>query len=430
MQITVEQQLKSQVKLTIELSPDEMRPYLEKAAEALSRQLKIEGFRPGKASLGIVTQKVGAQRVWEEAAELAVRKTFVQAIREKNLPTIGQPHVHILKLAPDNPFVYAAESAVLPAITVGDYASFKAKQNPAVVTPAEVDKALEDLREMFQTEVLVDRAAKHGDKAEVDIDLSQDNVAIDGGSTKNHPIVIGSGHFIPGFEDQLVGLKKGATKSFSLPFPKEYHNQQLAGKHGNFTVTVKSVFAVTPPELNDELAKKAGKFENLPQLRRKLEENLRSEADDKEDAVFERAIMDELIARSTFGDLPDLLVNGELDKMLHELQEQVTQRGGKWEDYLTSIKKSADDLKQEFRLPAEKRVKAALLIRQIAKVENIEADPKQVEAEVASTKKMYAGQGDILKRVDSADYRDYLKSLQVNKKVIEFLKSKTGAATP
>lgn len=430
MRTTIDRQPKSQLKLTIELSVEEMKPYLEKAAEDLSKEFKIEGFRPGKASLGIVTSKIGAQRVWETASEYAIRKSYVTAVREHHLKTIGQPHIHILKLAPDNPFIYAAESAVLPAITVGDYASFKAKKNSMAVAPAEVDKALEDLREMFQTEALVDRAAKHGDKAEVDIDLYQDNVAIDGGSTKDHPIVIGSGHFIPGFEDQLAGLKKGDTKSFSLPFPKEYHNQQLAGKHGDFTVTVKSVFEVTKPELNDELAKKAGKFESLPQLRRKLEENLRSEADDKEDAVFERAIMDELIARSTFGDLPDLLVNGELDKMLHELQEQVTQRGGKWEDYLTSIKKSADDLKREFRLPAEKRVRAALLIRQIAKVENIEADPKQIEEEVASTKKMYAGQGDILERVDSEDYRDYLKSLQVNKKVIEFLKSKTGAATP
>lgn len=427
MQITVESQPKAQIKLTIELSVEEMKPYLDKAAGDLSKEFKIEGFRPGKASLGIVIGKVGAQQVWETASEHAIRKTFIQAIREKNLPTIGQPHIHITKLAPENPLIYTAESAVLPEITLGDYTTFKAKKTTAVVTPAEIEKALEDLREMFQSEAMVDRAAKHGDKVEVDIDLFQDNVAIEGGATKNHPIVIGSNHFIPGFEEQLVGVKKDDTKTFSLPFPKEYHNEKLAGKKGDFSVKVKSVFEITKPELNDDFAKKTGKFENLGELKTKLEENLRGEANDKEDGLFERAIIEELTGRSKFGDLPELLINSELEKMIHELQEQVERQGGKWEDYLTATKKTPDILKKEFRDQAERRVKAALLIRQIAKVENIEADPKQIEEEVASTKKMYAGQVEVLARIDSEDYRDYLKSMQVNKKVVELLKNRASA---
>lgn len=428
MQITVEQQPKSQIKVTIEVSVEEMKPYLEKAAEELSKQFKIEGFRPGKASLGIVTAKVGAQHVWEEAAEHAVRKTYMQAIKEKSLPTIGQPHIHILKLAPENPFVFSAESAVLPEITVGDYTSFKAKKNAAVVTPAEVEKALNDLREMFATEALVDRSAKMGDKVNIDIDLYQDNVAIEGGASKAHPVLLGSGHFIPGFEDQMVGVKKDDKKTFSLPFPKEYHNAKLAGKKGDFTVKVNGVYEVTKPELNDAFATQAGKFTNLAELKTKLEENLRSEADDKEDGVFERAVIDELIGRSKFGELPELLVSSELEKMIHELQDQVTQQGGKWEDYLTAVKKSVDDLKKEFKTQAEKRVKAALLIRDIAKRESISADPKQLEEEVQSTLKMYQGSPDILQRIDSEDYRDYLRSLQVNKKVVEFLKLRATTA--
>lgn len=424
MQITVAKQPKSQIKLTVELTVEEMKPYLDKAAEELSKEYRIEGFRPGKASLGIVISKVGAQHVWEAASEHAIRRTFVQAIREKELPTIGQPHIHIEKLAPENPFIYSAESAVLPEVTIGDYQSFKAKKKPAVVAPAEVEKAIEDLREMFQTEAMVDRAAQAGDKVEIDIDLYQDNVAIEGGSSKNHPVVIGSKHFIPGFEDQLVGLKKDDTKTFSLPFPKEYHNEKLAGKKGDFTVKVKTVFAITKPDINDEFAAKAGKFTNVADLKAKLEDNLRGEAEDKEDAMFERAIIEELVNRSKFGELPEMLVASELEKMIHELQEQVERQGGKWEDYLTATKKTVDILKKEFREQAERRVKAALLIRQLAKTENIQADPKQVEEEVASTKKMYAGQPDILNRIDSEDYRDYLKSLQVNKRVVEFLKSK------
>ncbi len=428
MQITVDKQPKAQVKLTIELSVEEMKPYLEKAAEELSKEFKIEGFRPGKASLGIVMSKVGAQQVWETASEHAIRKSFIQAIREKELPTIGQPHIHIEKIAPENPFIYTAESAVLPELTVGDYTTFKAKKSTAVVTPAEIDKALEDLREMFQTEAQVDREARHGDKVEVDIDLYQDHVAIEGGATKNHPIVIGSNHFIPGFEDQLVGVKKDDTKTFSLPFPKEYHNEKLAGKKGDFTVKVKAVREITKPEVNDEFAKQTGKFEGVEDLKNKLKENLQTEADDKEDAIFERAVIEELVGRSKFGDLPLMLVESELQKMMSELREQVEKQGGKWDDYLTATKKTPEILKKEFGDQAERRVKAALLIRQVAKNENIIADPKQVEEEVLSTKKMYADQPEILGRIDSEDYRDYLKSLQVNKKVVELLKKRATTA--
>jgi trigger factor len=428
MTITVEQQPKSQVKLTIEVSVEEMKPYLEKAAETLSSQYKIEGFRPGKASLGIVIGKLGAQVVWEEAAEFAVRKTFVQAVREKNLMTIGQPHIHMTKLAPENPLIYTAESAVLPTVELGDYASFKTKKTKGVVKAEDIDKAVNELRDMFATEALVEREAKMGDKVNIDIELHQDNVAVEGGATKDHPVLLGSGHFIPGFEEQMVGVKKDESKKFTLTFPKEYHNAKLAGKPGEFTVKVNGVYEIIKPELNDDLAKKAGKFASFDELKKKLEENLQSEADDKEDAAFERAVIDEFIGKSKFGDLPEMLINSELEKMLHELQDQVTQQGGKWEDYLTAIKKSADDLKKEFMPQAEKRVKAALLIREVAKKEQIVADPKQIDEEIASTKQMYQQSPEILERIDSEDYRDYLGSMQVNKKVVELLKAR--ATTP
>lgn len=430
MNIAVESQPKSQVKISVELSVEEMAPYLEKAAEALSSQFKIEGFRPGKASLGIVIGKLGAQAVWEEAAEQAVRRSFVQAVKEKNVPTIGQPHIHVTKVAPENPFSYTAECSVLPAVTVGEYRSFKTKKKAVTITPEKVDAAVEELRQMFATEALVDRAAQQGDKVDVDIDLSKDNIAIEGGSSKHHPITIGSGQFIPGFEEQLIGVKQNETKKFNLPFPKEYHNAKLAGKSGDFTVTVKSVFAITKPDVDDELAKKAGQFETLAQLRGKLEENLHQEAEEQEDGVFERALVDEVIGRSKFGELPEILINSELEKMLHELQEQVEQRGGKWADYLTAVKKSPEDLKKEFRKPAEQRVKAALLIRELARQENITADPKKVEEEVKSTLQMYQGNPDVLQRIDSEDYRDYLKSMQINRNVIAFLKQRaTTVAT-
>lgn len=424
MQTTIETLPKSQVKITIELSPEEMKPHLEKAAEDLSKEFKIEGFRPGKASLGIVTQRFGAQHVWEQAGEQAVRKAFIQAIREKNILTVGRPNIQMVKLAPDNPFIFTAEVAVLPEVKLGDYQSFKAKKDKAEIKPAEVDKAIEELRGMFATEAMVDRSAAMGDKVEIDFDIMMNNVPLEGGSSKQHPMVLGSKNFIPGFEEQLVGMKKDDTKNFSLAFPTEYFKKDIAGKTGDFKVAVKSVFEVKKPELNDEFAKKAGKFTTIDELRNKLEQNLLAEAEDGHDAVWERAIMDELIERSDFGQLPEVLVQSELEKMVNEIRESIEHRGGKFEDYLASLKKSVEDLQKEFLPTAEKRVKAALAIRHIAKQEKLEADPKQVEEEVKSTLNMYADKPEILARIDSEDYRDYLKTMQVNKQVVELLKSR------
>lgn len=423
MNVTVEKQPKSQVKLTVELTVEQMQPYLERAAEELSKEHKIEGFRPGKASLGIVVQKLGAHAVWEHAAEHAVRKSFVKAITEHKLKSVGQPSVSITKLAPENPFVYIAQVAVLPEVTLNGYKKFSTKPVAAVLKPEQVDQGIEELRSMFATEAQADRPAAIGDKVEVDFNVTVDKVPLENGSSKQHPVMLGSKNFIPGFEEQIVGLKKDDQKTFELQFPKEYHNAQVAGKRAEFSVTVRSVFAVNKPEVNDDFAKKAGTFANLAALRTQIEKNLQAEAQQTEDGKFERALLDELIKRTKFADLPDLLVDSELSKMLHELQEEVMRQGGiKWEDYLTGIKKNEDELKKEFRPQAERRVKSALIIRTIAERENIQVDGAAVEDEVQATLKVYDSNPEIRERIDTPDYRDYVRGLMVNRRVIEMIK--------
>lgn len=423
MQVTVEKQPKSQVKLTVELSVEQMQPYLDRAAEKLSAQYKIEGFRPGKASLGIVVQKLGAQHVWEEAAEMAVRKTFVQAITDHQVKSIGQPHVSVVKLAADNPFIYTAHVAVLPDVTIGDYKKFSTKPVTAKVESSKVDQAIEDLRGMFATEAQADRPAAMGDKVEVDFHVTVDNVPLEGGSSKQHPVMLGSKNFIPGFEENIVGMKKEEQKKFELEFPKEYHNAAVAGKKAEFTVTVRQVFAVNKPEVNDEFAKQAGTFENVAALREQLEKNLQQEAQQVEDGKFERALLDEIIKHSKFSEIPDMLLDSELSKMIHELQEEVTRQGAiKWEDYLTGIKKSEDELKKEFKPQAERRVKSALVVRTIAELEKVTVEDKAVEEEVQATLKIYDSSPDLRARIDTPDYRDYVRGLMINRKVIEMIK--------
>lgn len=427
MRIDLEPHTDGQVKLTVEISPEEMQPHLERAAESLSKEHNIPGFRPGKASLGIVIQKLGAQAVWEQAAEHAVRRTFVATIKEKEIDAVGQPHIHIIKLAPDNPFVYSAHVAVIPPIAVGDYSSFQARKEAVAVQPDKVEAAIEDLRKMFATHEKVDRPATHGDRTDIDFELTVDGVPVENGAGRNHPVVIGSKQFVPGFEDNLVGLKSGEKKEFHVTFPTDYHHKPMAGKVGKFSVKMNSVYQVNTPAVDDEFAKKAGDFSNVSELRSKLEANLQQEAEEDADRKFEKQVVDELIARSRFGELPVVLINNEQEKMISELKDEVSRQGGpSFDDYLKGIKKSVDELKKELRPAAEQRVKAALLVRSIAKKENITPNPKQVEEEVTSTKRLYQESPEILQRIDSEDYREYLKSLQVNRKVVELLKSKAS----
>lgn len=424
MKITVTPQPKSQVKFDIELSVEDMQPYLGKAAQHLSEHHHIEGFRPGKASLGIVLQKLGTQAVWQEAAEEAVRKSYVAALRQEKIRSIGQPHITITKIAPDNPLAFTAVVATLPEVKLGDYKKFKAKRPAAIVTDEQKTKALDDLRAMFATEALVDRAARAGDKVEVDFEVALNNVPLEHGASKQHPVVIGSKQFIPGFEEQLIGMKKGEKKEFSLTFPKEYHKPDVAGKLAQFKASVTSVFEVNQPVPDDLFAKKVGKFETLEQLKAHLHGNLQAKADEAVDAKYESLLVDELIGRTKFGELPDLLIESEIGKMISELEEQIMrQSGANFDDYLKSIGQTESALRQEFRTPAERRVKAALVIRTLAESENITVDDAAAEKEVQSTLKIYEHDPEIKRRIDTADYRDYVRAMLVNRKVIQKLKA-------
>lgn len=424
MEVKIEHLPKSLAKLTIELPPEAMKPYLERAARDLSSRHKIEGFRPGMASLGIVIGKLGAGPVWEHAADEAVRKSFVQAIIDHDLPTVGQPEISVSKLAPDNPLIFTATVAVLPTVKLGEYHAIKSRRTAPQVEPAAIDKALDDLRNMMATETPVDRPAKSGDKVEVDFDLFIDHVAVENGSSRQHPVTIGSNQFIPGFEENLIGLKKDETKEFSVTFPAAYHAAHLANKKGDFKVTAKNIFQIDQPPLDDEFAKKAGKFNNLAELRTQLEKNLTDEAEANADAKFERAIIEEIIDRSTFDDIPEILMTNELDKMIEELKDDVARRGAiKFEDYLQGLKKTVADLRTEFQAPAARRIKAALVLRTIAKAENVTANDTDVDEEINNQLRTHSYDPNLQERIKSGDFRDFIRHQQVNRAVVEKLKS-------
>jgi len=419
------------LEITFELSADELKPFLDQAASDISKSKNIKGFRPGHAPLEIVIKEVGEMTIYQTAANYAVEKIFNNYIDEQNIEAIDQPKVEVLKLAPGNPFSFKATIALVPKITICDLDKIKVDKLPEIkIEDKEVEKVLNDLQKMKAKEVLEEKTAEKGDKVEISFETFVDNVPIAGGKAEKHGVVIGEGHMIPGFEDNLIGLKKDDAKEFELEFPKKYHEEKLQGKKALFKIKVLAVYKIELPKIDDELAKGLG-LKDLDGLKGNLSNNIKQEKEMKARQKQELEIIEKLIEKSEFAELPDSLIDTETHKMLHELQENITRQGMKMEDYLNHIKKTEADLRLDFTPDAIKRVKTALAIRQIAKDKNIQATDDEIKDEKEKTLISYqmnpayaAHVEDLKKQFETEQASRYLSNVIINRKTMEYLKNK------
>ncbi|NCN07739.1 trigger factor [Candidatus Falkowbacteria bacterium] len=424
MKSTVKKLDKSQVEITIEVSTLEMQPYLQRTAERLAKEMKIEGFRPGKAPYEIIKQKVGDMGLLQESIDDVISATYYEVLKTEKIVTIGQPSIDVEKVAPDNDFVYRATASVLPNVKIGDWKKLKVKSEEVKITNEQVDKIIEDIRKMQATEKLVEREAKTGDKVEVNFEVFLDKVPIEKGKQDKYPVVIGENKFIPGFEEKIIGMKAGAEKEFELKFPEKYFDKKMAGKTAEFKVKCNSVFEIELPELNDAFASSvsADKFKTVAEVKKNVLENLKAEEGGKQEQKVEIEMLDKLVDISEFEAIPDLLIDNEVHKMVHELEHSISNQGFNFADYLKSLNKTEEDLKTEFRPQAEKRVKISILAREIYVQEKFEVRDDEIEAEIEVVMQNYPNNEDVRKQLETETYKDYLKNTIGNRKVIEFLK--------
>jgi len=429
MNISKKELPKKQIELTIELSPDEIKPYLEKAAERLCEDKPIKGFRPGKAPFDAVVRQFGEMALYQNASQNMIAENYYKAIDQENVETVEQPKIDIVKMAPKNPFIFKATVSLLPNVELPEYKSIKVKKPEEIkIEEAEVEKVLNDLKKMRAKESLVDQEVKQGNRVELDFNTFVDNVPIEGGEAKKYPLVIGDKKMIPGFEEQIIGMKKDEEKEFELNFPKEYHQKSVAGKPAKFKVKLLAVYQIDLPEINEEFAKGMG-MPTVEALKNQINKNIEDEKKAKAVQKQDFEIINQLIEKTTFEEIPDVLVDEETHKMLHELEDNVTRQGLDFQQYLNHLKKSEAEMRLEFSADALKRVKTALAIRSIAKKENLKATKQEIEAEqektLASYKlhPQYQNQLDQLeKNIKNENAVRYFENLIANRKVIEFLK--------
>jgi len=307
MQTTLKNLPQSQTEITVELGLEELKPHLQTAAEQLAKETVVPGWRPGTAPYEVIKQKLGEMKIYEKALNKIVDKTLWQAITEKGLETIGQPEVNIEKMAPGNNFVYRARLSLLPKITLADWRKIKVKRQPVAAEEKELNEVLADLRKNFASEVLAERPAQKNDKVVVDLNLFLDKVPVEGGQTKDHQVFLDEEYYVPGLPPELLGLKSGEEKSFTLPFPAEHFQKNLAGKNVDFKVKVKSVFERTLPPLDDALAAKVGQ-PSLAELKELIKKNLETAKGQKEERRLDLEILQTLPRQSSFDELPPVLV--------------------------------------------------------------------------------------------------------------------------
>lgn len=413
----------SLVEMKFVVTPEEAQPYLDQASIDLQASKPIPGFRPGKAPYDEVKKTFGEMKLWETALERIVRAKYVHAILEDKVDTIGSPAISIDQLVPGQNLKFTVTAPVMPIVlNLISYDQPLIERKTKEVKDTEVDSAIEDLRKMRRQEAVVDRPATKEDMAVVDLEITKDKVIVEGGTSKNYRIYLSEPHYIPGFADQLVGLKKGDTKSFELAFPKDHYQKHLSGQKVTFAVVVNDVFELKVPELNDEFAKSVG-LDSLQKLRLVLLENLTKEAEQKSDESSEIQLLEKLVDGSKFSEVPELLVNEEVRRMFSELEHAAEHQGMKMEDYLSQLKKSVDQIKLDMVPQAIRRVQTAVLIKEVSKKENVIVTEDEIDAELDRILSKVEDK-ETRDRVSSPEYRDYLMAQMKNRKTLEILKKK------
>ncbi|MEX1997697.1 MAG: trigger factor [Candidatus Andersenbacteria bacterium] len=430
MEVTIQPQPeRSEVALTIHVTPKEFTPYAKRAAAKLSMSNPRKGFRPGKVSLSVAQQAYGTERVLQTALDDAVRHFFVQAVLDHDVEAITRPALTIETVSLEEGLKFTATVAVLPTVTLGNVRAITITKRRPVVTQEEVTKELHYLAKMRSTPLEVARPAQTGDTVTLDFKVSQNGGAMEGGESKNHPVHLGEGHFVPDFEKKIEGMRAGEEREFKIHFPADYAQAALRGQEATVWVKAHAVQKRIIPALDDQFAQNLGKFSSLQQLQETLQENLQREKEHKEQDRFHGELAEKLAESATFGPLPEILIEREIDQRLAEFSQMLAYQQKTVDDYLQEQQKKLNDIRQELQPAAEKAVKIGLAMRAFARHHKIDVTEAEVNEEVNRYLKRYPTPEAARKKVDIAELKDNLSSTLRNQKVFQKLTELTHVTT-
>ncbi len=377
------------VKVEIKVEADKFDAAIKKAYNKNKMRYNIQGFRKGKVPMAIVKKFYGVEVFYDDAINFIIEETYPAVLEENDIKPVDYPKVDVKEIGEGKDFVYTAEITVFPEVKLGEYKGLEIEKKTYEVTEEDIQKQLESMQERNSRVEVKDGAIENGDIAVIDYEGFIDGKAFEGGTSQNYPLEIGSKSFIDNFEDQLVGLKAGDEKDVVVTFPEGYGKDDLNGKEATFKVKVNEVKFKELPALDDEFAKEATEFETIADVKADIKKRLEEANAEKEKVETEEAAITALIEATTI-DLPQVMVEKEIDVMVKDLENRLKYQGLTLEQYMQYTNNTEDKMREYMKENAERKVRADLAISEVAKAENITASEEEVKAKAEEIAKMYA----------------------------------------
>ena len=397
----------SKVLLTVEVSPEDFEAALNKAYLKMRGKINMPGFRPGKAPRKMIESMYGAEVFYEEAVNIVLPDAYEGAVKEQELQVVGYPEVELDSCGKEG-VVFKCTVAVYPEVKLGQYKGLEAPKAEVKVMAADVNARLKEMADRNSRLVSVERAVKKGDTADIDFEGFDNGVAFDGGKGENFDLEIGSGSFVPGFEDQLIGMKAGEEKDIDITFPENY-TPELAGKPVVFHVKVNEVKEKQVPAIDDEFAKDVSEFDTLKDLKADIKKKLTAERTESAQRAFEDVLMAK-VAEGIEADIPEEMVELQAERMMEQFKQQLASQGIPFDQYLKMTNTAEADFRKQAQGPAADQVKMDLAVEAIIKAEGLEASDEDVESEMKSVAEKYGMDLDAVKK--------YLRPEDVKEQVI------------
>lgn len=433
MSVQVENLEKNMAKLTIEVPAEELEKAIEAAYQKQKSKISVPGFRKGKVPRKMIEKMYGAGIFFEDAANTLIQENYGPAVEESKVDVVSRPAIDVTQIEAGKPFIFTAEVAVRPEVTLGKYLGVQVTKIDTTVTDEEVEAALEKEREKnSRTVTVTDRPVANGDTAVIDFEGFVDGVAFEGGKGENHPLEIGSHSFIDTFEDQLIGHNTGDDVDVNVTFPEQYQAAELAGKPALFKVKIHEIKTKELPELNDEFAQDVSEFDTLDAYKEDLKKHLEVEKENDAKRTKEDEAIKKIIEKSSM-DIPEAMIETQCENMINEFAQRIQQSGLSMDQYMQFSGMTLDKLKEQVRPEAETRIKSSLVLEQIAKDEKIEVSDEEVQAEIEKMAKAYGMEADKLAEyMGDAEKESIKRDVAVTKAVdliMENVKERAKAKT-
>ena len=416
MSVQVEKLENNMAKLTIEVPAEELEAAIEKVYQKQKKSISVPGFRKGKVPRQMVEKMYGKAVFYEDAANEIIPSAYEKAYDECEENIVSTPEIEVTQIEAGKPFIFTATVALKPEVTLGKYKGIEVDKVEVTVSDEEVTAEIDKERERNARSISVsDRAVKSGDQTVIDFEGFVDGVAFEGGKGENYPLTIGSGQFIPGFEDQLVDVNIGEEVDVNVTFPEEYQAEELAGKPALFKVTVKEIKEKQLPELDDEFAAEVSEFDTLAEYKEDVKKNLTIKRENDVKNAKENAVVDAIIADARMG-IPEAMITTQQRQMVQEFAQNIQMQGLSIDQYFQFTGLTAEKMLEQVKPQAEKRIKSRLVLEAVAKAENIVATEEDFEAEVAKMAESYKMEADKIKEsIGEEGKKQMMEDLAVSK---------------